>query len=343
LTISISDHPLDSRVQAIHEWLLQFDELAGANLTPASADASFRRYFRVRKGDLTRIVMDAPPEKEDSRPFVQVASYLQQMSLHAARVVESDLAQGFLLLTDLGSTPYLDVLKSDRKRSDKLYADAIDALVRIQSEGERFHKSLPPYDEKLLRIELSLFSDWLCATQLNIAFTEQEQRHWDVVCDLLVDNALEQPRVFVHRDFHSRNLMLVKENNPGILDFQDAVSGPYTYDLVSLLKDCYISWPSDAVSSWSLSFYRKRQADLGSSIDEGVFQRHFELMGVQRQLKAAGIFARLKQRDGKPEYMLDVPRTLNYVLAIASRYEELAFLSAFIGERILPQLPGPAA
>jgi N-acetylmuramate 1-kinase len=343
LTIGISNHPLDSRVQAIHEWLLQFDELAGANLTPASADASFRRYFRARKGDLSRIVMDAPPEKEDSRPFVQVATYLQQMSLHAARVIESDLAKGFLLLTDLGSTPYLDVLKSDPKSSDKLYADAIDALVRIQSEGERFHKSLPPYDEKLLRFELSLFSEWLCTTHLKIAFTEQEQRHWDVVCDLLVDNALDQPRVFVHRDFHSRNLMLVKENNPGILDFQDAVSGPYTYDLVSLLKDCYISWPSDAVSSWSLSFYRKRQADLGSSIDEGVFLRHFELMGVQRQLKAAGIFARLKQRDGKSEYMLDVPRTLNYVLAIASRYEELAFLSSFIGERILPKLSGSAA
>lgn len=283
--------------------------------------------------------MDAPPEKEDSTPFVKVAKYLQQMNLNAPRVIEADLESGFLLLTDLGSTQYLDVLKADRQRVDELYTDAIDALVRMQSEGEQFHFELPRYDEKLLRFELSLFSEWLCGTHLGISFSEQEERKWSAVCDLMIYNALDQPRVFVHRDYHSRNLMLVNENNPGILDFQDAVSGPYTYDLVSLLKDCYIDWPLDAVAEWASSFYRKRHAVIGSSIKEDTFLRHFELMGVQRQLKAAGIFARLNHRDGKPDYMLDIPRTLNYVVAIAARYEELSFLNELISERVLPKLP----
>lgn len=282
--------------------------------------------------------MDAPPDKEDSRPFVRIASWLQDMKLNAPRVIEADLAKGFLLLTDLGSIQYLAALEEDRQRSDALYSDAIDALVRMQNEGARIHAELPSYDNNLLRFEMSLFSDWLCGTHLGIEFTAAEQLEWNSICDLLVANAEDQPYVFVHRDYHSRNLMLVNENNPGILDFQDAVSGPYTYDLVSLLKDCYISWHSDAVSNWALSFYRQRQEALGTSIDEKTFMRHFELMGVQRQLKAAGIFARLNHRDNKPLYMLDIPRTLNYIQAIADRYDELAFLNALISDRILPNL-----
>ena len=260
------------------------------------------------------------------------------MNLNAPEVIEADLEKGFLLLTDLGSTQYLEVLNHDTGRSDGLYADAIEALVRMQVEGERFHFELPPYDDKLLRFELSLFSDWLCATHLGIRFTDEESRKWNAVCDFLVYNALDQQCVFVHRDYHSRNLMLTDENNPGILDFQDAVSGPYTYDLVSLLKDCYISWPEDDVANWALSFHRKRQAALGSSTDENRFVQHFELMGVQRQLKAAGIFARLNHRDGKTAYMLDIPRTLNYIVAISDRYSELSFLAALISERVLPSL-----
>ena len=321
----------------------QFDDIAGAYLTPASADASFRRYFRASKKGLSRIVMDAPPEKENSEPFVRIASYLQQMNLNAPRVIEADLERGFLLLTDLGSTQYLEVLNHDSARSDVLYTDAINALVKMQDEGAQFHFELPPYDDKLLRFELSLFGDWLCGTHLGIKFSEEESRKWNTVCDFLVYNALDQQRVFVHRDYHSRNLMVVDEDNPGILDFQDAVSGPYTYDLVSLLKDCYIAWPEDAVSDWALSFHRKRQAAMGSSTDEDTFIRHFELMGVQRQLKAAGIFARLNHRDGKTGYMLDIPRTLNYIVAIADRYEELYFLAALISEQVLPKLAEQSA
>jgi hypothetical protein len=286
--------------------------------------------------------MDAPPDKEDSAPFVRVANWLQSMELNAPRVLGADLAQGLLLLSDLGTAQYLDVLNADPDRADELYTDAIGALVTLQQEGVQFHSELPPYDETLLRTELALFSDWLCGTHLGIEFSDDESQQWQAVVALLVKNALDQPSVFVHRDYHSRNLMLMDENNPGILDFQDAVCGPYTYDLVSLLKDCYIAWAPSQVAKWASSFFRQREHDLGT-ISEDLFMRHFELMGVQRQLKAAGIFARLNRRDGKPGYMHDIPRTLNYVLEIAPRYDELNFLADLIVDRVMPCLGKPVA
>lgn len=319
----------------------QFDEVADAELTLVSADASFRRYFRVRKGDISRIIMDALPDKEDCGPFLRVAAWLQAMNLQAPRVLATNLEQGFLLLTDLGPTQYLQALTANPKRCDVLYADAIDSLLTLQNQGQRFQANLPVYDAALLHGELALFSDWLCKTHLGIEFSADEARNWHACCDFLATNALDQPVVFVHRDYHSRNLMLLDERNPGILDFQDAVAGPYTYDLVSLLKDCYIAWPPERVLAWAMSFFRKRPAAVAAKIDADTFLRHFELMGVQRQLKAAGIFARLHRRDHKPAYMLDIPRTLNYVLEIAPRYDELTFLAQLISERILPGLEGP--
>lgn len=282
--------------------------------------------------------MDAPPHREDCGPFLRVAAYLAAMDLQVPRVLETNLKQGFLLLTDLGSTQYLQALTADPKRSDALYADAIDSLLTLQSEGQRFQAELPAYDSDLLRSELSLFSDWLCNAHLGIEFSADDARAWSACCDLLVSNALEQPVVFVHRDYHSRNLMLLNDRNPGILDFQDAVAGPYTYDLVSLLKDCYVAWSPEKVLAWATSFFHKRPAETAARIDAATFLRHFELMGVQRQLKAAGIFARLYRRDHKPAYMLEIPRTLNYVLEIAPRYHELRFLAQLISERILPRL-----
>jgi len=311
-------------------------------LQPASADASFRRYFRVRNGDTSRIVMDAPPGKEDCASFLRVASWLRSMQLNAPRVHAANPEQGMLLLSDLGATQYLDVLHADPGRADDLYADAIGALLTLQREGVQFCAELPPYDEKLLRAELALFSEWLCGVHLGIRFSDSEFQQWQAVADSLVSNALDQPSVFVHRDYHSRNLMLVDDNNPGILDFQDAVFGPYTYDLVSLLKDCYIAWPADQVIDWALSYFRRCDAAPGS-ISEESFLRHFELMGVQRQLKAAGIFARLHHRDGKPGYMHDIPRTLNYVLEVAPRYGELDFLADLIADRAMPGLGKPLA
>lgn len=272
---------------------------------------------------------------------MKIAGYFEAMNLQVPCVLETDLEQGFLLLTDLGSTQYLQALAANPECADALYADAIDSLLTLQDKGRHFQVELPAYDSNLLRAELSFFSDWLCKAYLGINLCADEARAWSACCDLLVANALDQAVVFVHRDYHSRNLMLLDDCNPGILDFQDAVAGPYTYDLVSLLKDCYIAWPPEKVLGWAISFFHKRPADSGTTIDEATFLRHFELMGVQRQLKAAGIFARLNCRDNKPAYLLDIPRTLNYVLEIAPRYDELRFLAQLISDRILPGLEGP--
>ena len=282
------------------------------------------------------IVMDAPPENEDCLPFLRVAGYLESMRLNAPRVLEVNLDDGFLLLSDLGSRPYLAELQQEPGAAQGLYRDAIEALLRLQRRGAAFQNHLPPYDETLLRFELSLFHDWLCGTHLGIEFTDDEEAWWQALCDRLVANAQDQPQVFVHRDYHSRNLMVTDDNNPGILDFQDAVEGPLTYDLVSLLKDCYVKWPAAQIWEWALDFYKGLDAALRASIDEAQFRRHFELMGVQRHLKAAGIFARLNHRDGKPVYLGDVPRTLSYIVDVAPRYPELGQLVTLIEERVLP-------
>jgi len=282
--------------------------------------------------------MDAPPEQEDSRPFIRVAGYLEAMQLNAPRVLEADLDQGFLLLSDLGSTQYLRKLQDDPDAAASMYGDALRALSIMQKRGAAFQSRLPPYDEDLLRFELSLFHDWLCQKHLDLEFSDADEMCWQQLCELLVNTALDQPQVFVHRDYHSRNLMVTKHNNPGILDFQDAVEGPLTYDLVSLLKDCYVKWPRQQVIDWVHSFYNGIDASMQQRVDENQFMRYFELMGVQRHLKAAGIFARLNHRDGKPGYMHDVPLTLSYIIELESRYEELAFLVQLINERCLPML-----
>ncbi len=305
---------------------------------PASGDASFRRYFRLQSGANSFIVMDAPPGQEDCLPFLRVAGYLESMQLNAPRVLEANLDDGFLLLSDLGTRQYLEQLEHDPSMAPALYRDALDALVTMQRRGAAFQSLLPPYDEKLLRFELSLFHDWLCGMHLGIEFDEASESAWQQCCDLLVANALDQPQVFVHRDYHSRNLMVTDENNPGILDFQDAVEGPLTYDLVSLLKDCYVKWPDEQIWNWALDFYGRIDAAIRDHTDEQQFRRYFELMGVQRHLKAAGIFSRLNHRDGKPGYMLDIPRTLSYVVDLAPRYRELEFLVTLVEERVLPGL-----
>ena len=284
--------------------------------------------------------MDAPPGPEDCLPFVTIAGYLQAMQLTAARVIEADLDKGFLLLSDLGSEQYLERLQRRPDLAESLYHDATDALLRMQKNGAEYQGSLPPYDEKLLRFELSLFRDWLCGTHLQLDLSSTDEAQWQSCCDLLVANATHQPQVFVHRDYHSRNLMVLKKGNPGILDFQDAVEGPFTYDLVSLLKDCYVSWPADKVQAWALNFYAHQSEQMCERIDETRFLRHFELMGVQRHLKAAGIFCRLCHRDGKTAYLADVPRTLEYIVEVSPRYAELGFLTRLIGEQILPQWDG---
>jgi len=282
--------------------------------------------------------MDAPPEQEDCKPFIRVAGYLEAMALNAPQVLEVNLNDGFLLLGDLGTTQYLQRLQDDPASSEKLYADAIVALTRMQAQGAAFQSLLPAYDDTLLRFELSLFYDWLCEKHLGIEFSDQDNASWKTTCDMLVANALDQPQVFVHRDFHSRNLMVTDEHNPGILDFQDAVEGPLTYDLVSLLRDCYIRWPEEQVREWAHNFYTASDTSIQDLVDADQFMRYFDLMGVQRHLKAAGIFARLNHRDGKSAYMGDVPRTLGYIVKLGLQYEALGFLAQLITERCLPGL-----
>lgn len=284
--------------------------------------------------------MDAPPPQEDCLPFVRIAGYLEVMGLNAPRILEANLECGFLLLSDLGTTQYLERLQAAPEEADLLYRDAIAALATMQSRGAAYQAMLPPYDTDLLEFELSLFHDWLCGTHLGIQFSSDEEEQWRDTCSLLVQNSLDQPQVFVHRDYHSRNLMVTQKHNPGILDFQDAVEGAFTYDLVSLLKDCYIRWPASRVREWAELFYASIATDTQTRVGMEQFMRYFELMGVQRQLKAAGIFARLNHRDGKAAYLGDIPRTLSYIVELEPRYDELAFLIDIIRGRCLPAIEG---
>ena len=312
---------IDERLEALQQWLGGEVAVTPLRIEPASGDASFRRYFRVTLDDgATLIAMDAPPEKEDCAPFVQIANRLHALGLHVPAIHAQSLAQGFLLLEDLGSVHYLDRL--DDASVDRLYGDALGALLVVQ--GCVPVEGLPDYDRAMLLREMALFPDWLLGRELGIDLMPDERTALDAVFEHLVDNALEQPRVCVLRDYHSRNLMVTASPNPGILDFQDAVAGPVTYDLVSLLKDCYIAWPRARVVDWVYGYHElATQSGVLREVDEARFLRWFDLMGVQRHLKAAGIFARLNRRDGKPGYLKDIPRTVDYIIGLEGGYPEL--------------------
>ncbi|HEX8738737.1 MAG TPA: phosphotransferase [Casimicrobiaceae bacterium] len=313
--------PADPRLDTLRAWLIATLATPAFALTPASSDASFRRYFRVSPGassEPSLIAMDAPPEHEDCRPFVHVAGLLADAGVHAPRIVASDLERGFLLMTDLGDRTYADAL--DDATADWLYRDALDALVRWQRATRE--GALPAYDDALLRRELALFPDWYLARHLCVVPTAAERETLAATFDLLVANNLAQPCVYVHRDYHSRNLMHCTPN-PGVLDFQDAVIGPITYDLVSLLRDAYVTWPEARELDWAIRYWeRARAAGLPVDGDFAAFYRDYEWMGMQRQLKVLGIFARLCHRDGKDRYVADMPRVSGYLRRAASRYRE---------------------
>ena len=327
---------MGQRKERLEAWAKQQLGWPHAVMTPASADASFRRYFRIQQNGKSYILMDAPPDREDCRPFVHISRLFLELGLHVPEILGEDAGQGFLLLSDLGSRLYLDEL--DASSVDRLYGDALGALATLQSCGSV--ADLPSYDRKLLLFEMSLFRDWLLGTHLDMSLNDAEQSRLHLDFELLADNALRQPAVCVHRDYHSRNLMVSDYHNPGILDYQDAVIGPMTYDLVSLLRDCYISWPRQQVEGWVLGYYELAQQTgilRTGQISEQQFLRWFDWMGVQRHLKAAGIFARLNHRDGKPGYLGDIPRTLGYVQDVCERYAELESLGR-ITERVLARL-----
>jgi len=320
------------RTLALQAWLRHLFPAETWRIEPASADASFRRYFRVTfaaRGE-SRIVMDAPPQKEDCRPFIQVADLLRRAGLNAPALLAQDLEQGFLLLSDLGNTTYLAALKRDDACADDLFRDAIDALVTWQLASRP--GVLPPYDKALLRRELDLFPDWYLAQHLRYQLEPAQKETLERMFALILANNLAQPKVYVHRDYMPRNLMLCAPN-PGILDFQDAVYGPVSYDMASLVRDAYISWEEERALDWVARYWEKaRRAGLPVNADFSDFYRDLEWMGLQRHLKVLGIFARIHHRDGKPGYVEDTPRFVRYVRAVSERYAALAPLLRLFDE-----------
>ena len=314
----------DPRLEKLINWLKSLPksyEFDLNSVVPASSDASFRRYFRVNalQNDqkTTFIVMDAPTDKEDSRPFIKIAKLFQDAGLQVPVVLESDLDLGFLLLSDLGNTTYLSII--NEKNANSLYQDAAAALIKLQLASQP--GILPNYDAALLTREMELFPEWYLGKHLNFKLNDAQQKSWDGIVKLLVENNLSQPQTFVHRDYHCRNLMFTESNNPGVLDFQDAVYGPITYDLVSLWRDAYIEWDEEQQMDWLIRYWEQaKKAGLPINQDFGDFYRDFEWMGLQRHLKVLGIFARLSHRDGKDGYLKDLPMVLRYTEKVAGRY-----------------------
>ena len=322
------------RAEQLRRWLAVTLGGGDFSIAPASDDASFRRYFRIRRGEAqpSLVVMDAPPDKENCGPFVHVARLLAEAGVHVPTIHAQDLERGFLLLSDLGSTTYLDAL--DEHNAGRLYEDALDALLKIQRASRP--GLLPDYDRDLLERELRLFPDWYIARQLERELDAAQLQTLEKAFSTILANNLGQARVLVHRDYHSRNLM-VCEPGPGILDFQDAVYGPITYDLVSLLRDAYIAWDEERVIDWAIRYWeRARAGGLPVARDFADFYRDFEWMGAQRQLKVLGIFARLSFRDGKNGYLKNQPLVMSYLKRTCERYRELAGLARLL-EELEPQ------
>ncbi len=330
----------DVRIALIRDWLAgELGWPRDVRLEPASADASFRRYFRVwRASGSTAVVMDAPPDKEDTAPYLRVGALLRDCGVHVPEVEAADTARGFLLLEDLGGTHMLARLRAGGQ-PDQLYSEALATLALIQLRGAAAARELPPYGAEALEREMRLLPAWFCERHLRLTLGAEQAALLTETFDFLTREALAQPVVFVHRDYHSRNLMITSERSPGVIDFQDALAGPIGYDLVSLLKDCYVSWPRARVGAW-LADYRARLGAAGAHVgaDADEFLRWFDLAGLQRHLKVLGIFSRLWYRDGKREYLADLPLTLEYVRSTAARYRELRRFSDWVEAALVPGL-----
>lgn len=323
------DSTTDQRQRLLHAWLSDYYNMNGVNLIPVSGDASFRRYFRFNypsshhSGPLTLIAVDAPPEFENSEPFVNVSELLYTHQCAVPRIYLSSLENGFFVIEDFGDNLLLNCLND--QSADELYNEAMQSIINMQAIDA---SSLPDYDSTLLKREMQLFTDWYLIKHKNMQLDDASNNLLLNTYQALETSALEQPRVFVHRDYHSRNLM-VRDNKPlGIIDFQDAVNGPVTYDLVSLLRDCYIDWPQNKIDHWCKQFYEMLHE---KNYSYETFIRWFDLMGIQRHLKATGIFCRLNYRDHKPAYLNDIPRTLHYISDVSAKYPELKSFNALIG------------
>ena len=321
----------DIRTISMLDWLENDLLLTIDSCEPASSDASFRRYFRVKSPEGQYIVMDAPPDKENIEPFIRIAALLTRSQVHVPAIFQQNLTDGFLLLEDFGSQCFLD--KLDTLNATALYQSAFDTLFNLQTNTAIENSGLPVYNEPLLQRELAIFNDWFLNQLLDIQIPETI---WETVNSILINSAREQPVTCVHRDYHSRNLMVLNDGPPGVIDFQDAVIGPITYDLVSILRDCYIAWPEYRVDQWLTQYYQRLLQAKLIDCNPVQFRRWFDLMGLQRHLKAIGIFSRLHLRDGKSSYLNDIPRTLNYVMTVCASHRELVEFSDFMQDQVLP-------
>ena len=341
---------MDARYQALCQWVAKQLNQDKVELSVVSGDASFRRYFRCTLGKKSWVVMDAPPEKEDSTSFVHIARNWFAQGIQVPEIISLDLANGFMLLSDFGEKLLLSALNPqhvDVRQGRHYYSKAMHNLVQIQ-KLDAPALNLPRYDSALLQQEMSLFKDWLIDAKLGLSLSDEESQGLSACLSLLEERALAQHQVTVHRDFHARNLMICDDDELGIIDFQDAVVGPATYDLVSLLRDCYIVWPAEMVTQWCQEFYDSALAEKADLADKlGSFERFkedFDLMGLQRHLKVAGIFARLSLRDGKHGYLADIPRTLEYILSVSkelinnspSQFQDFSHLVNVIENKVLP-------
>ncbi len=328
---------MDRRKQIIHNWIESLYPAEEFNLEPASSDASFRRYFRLFINNTSLrdslIVMDAPPENEEITTFCRLGRRFHRLGINVPHILHADEEQGFVLMADLGSRHYLDNLNDSTV--ERLYGDALGSLVTLQAGSFDDPAFLPPYTAQLLRQEMDLFREWYLATHLGLEITAEENKTMDEAWQLLIESALEQPQLWVHRDFHSRNLMVTDIHNPGVIDFQDAVTGPITYDLVSLLKDSYIEWPKERIEDWTLGYHDLAlQSGLLEKEDEQQFLRWFHRMGIQRHLKVAGIFSRLAHRDGKFQYLDDIPLTIRYLLSALEDDPDLGQLYSLVAAKV---------
>ncbi len=334
---------MDIRLNSIKLWLTDELKLELNNMSPASADASFRRYFRAQTSQGTFIIMDAPPEKESINEFIEIAQALTAAGVHSPEIKAQDIRQGFLLLEDFGNCTYLDLL---RDKPDQLYRDAIDSLILIQKGSEKSAITVPAYDAAKLEQEMDLFEEWYLNKHLTLDLDQTMKKVWQNCKDFLIQACLEQPQTWVHRDFHSRNLMVTDKASPGVIDFQDMVKGPFTYDLASIFKDCYIEWPRQQQLVW-LEEYRLKADHISLSNYESLNSskqnseqliKWYDLTGLQRHLKVLGIFCRLYYRDGKDQYIKDLPLAAKYILEVLSLYPQLASFEASFGDAIRASL-----
>ncbi|WP_372964733.1 aminoglycoside phosphotransferase family protein [Marinobacter sp.] len=333
---------MDTRLQLLTDWVRQIPGFDSACAEPVSGDASFRRYFRVWRETPEQphtpfIIMDAPPEHENCMPFVAIAKHWRQHGIHVPSIISEDLKRGFLLIEDFGDQLMLGALTPEN--ADTYYRQALDELVRIASQSAPADHPLPQYDAPMLDREMALFPDWLLEKHLGLALSNQERALLETAFGLLKESALTEPEVTVHRDYHSRNLLIMEgQSVPGVIDFQDAVKGPVTYDAVSLLKDCYVRWPEEKVREW-LEYYRAISLDAGlHRADADTFRQWFELMGMQRHLKAAGIFARLAIRDSKTGYLADIPRTISYIRDASARQPAFRHFHEWLCGTVIPAI-----